>query len=115
MLQVGIHTVRQSSGAADDGAIKVTLQGTATFGSQNIWFLGFVVALPLAWSPACASTAGEHQGSQSTIMLAAVRFSLAIVAFKLQSPPFGSEAWKRAIRFLCRRNLSSAAETRLDL
>ena len=38
--------------------------------------------------------------TQSATTLAAVRFTLATVAFKLQSPTFGSDAWKRANRFL---------------
>ena len=61
ILQVGIHTVRHSSRAADDEAIKVTLQGMVTFGLQNLWSLGFVVVLPLAGSSVCASIVGDAE------------------------------------------------------
>mmetsp|Transcript_5125 Transcript_5125/g.19199 ORF Transcript_5125/g.19199 Transcript_5125/m.19199 type:complete len:309 (+) Transcript_5125:186-1112(+) len=62
---------------------------------------------PMRWqrSTACCSTAGDHQGSQSTTRLAAVRFNPAPAALRLHSATRAPLAWKAAI--LARRSCTS--------
>mmetsp|Transcript_101480 Transcript_101480/g.293597 ORF Transcript_101480/g.293597 Transcript_101480/m.293597 type:complete len:280 (+) Transcript_101480:375-1214(+) len=57
---------------------------------------------PMRWqrSTACASTAGDHQGSQSTTMFPAVKFTPAPTAFRPQSATFAVRFWNAAMWLL---------------
>mmetsp|Transcript_4651 Transcript_4651/g.12463 ORF Transcript_4651/g.12463 Transcript_4651/m.12463 type:complete len:297 (-) Transcript_4651:1457-2347(-) len=55
---------------------------------------------PIRWhlSAACASTAGDHQGSEKITLFPFVRFSPAPAALRLQSATLACPAWKAATR-----------------